>query len=408
MLIPGEMEGLSMSWSGPRRDHVRVRHSIASIALLFWAVSASSAFAEMITAEGVVAVTSENTAIFREKAIDDALRRAVEQAVGTLVSSDTMTNNFQVVHDKILAQTSGYVKNYQIIKEGRVGQEFRVTVMADVGRENLQRSLEALGLLQVLKEKPKVMVIIEERVGGLFGTTAWENVGQAESAIMERLMAAGFHVVDPATVRANIPRDKALRLLEGDPKAAATAGLQYGAQVVITGRAFSKNAGGRLLGTQMQSIQATLQARVVRADDGRVISSRSEQGTRAHIDEMQGGALAIKEASEKLSEALVKDILNSWKKEVYGRSQEITLIISGLISYRHLSAVKAFLENDLQGVKAVNQRNFTQGTAEILLDYAGKTSLIADELANKQFTGFRLEPTNVTSNRLDVRAIIER
>ena len=383
-----------------------VRHAIGLIFVLCF-VFTTAAFAEMITAEGVAAITG-NVTIAREKAIDDALRRAVEQAVGTMISSDTMTNNFQVVHDKILAQTSGYVKSYQILKEEQVGQEFRVTVMADVGRENLQGSLEALGLLQVLKEKPKVMVIIEEKVGGLFGTTAWENVGQAESTIMERLMAAGFNVVDPATVRANIPRDKALRLLEGDPKSAATAGLQYGAQVVITGRAFSKNAGGKLLGTQMQSIQATLQARVVRADDGRVISSRSEQGTKAHIDEMQGGALAIKEASEKLSETVINDILSSWKKEVYGRSQEITLVISGLVSYRHLAAVKKFLENDLQGVKAVHQRNFTQGTAELQLDYAGKTSVIADELSTKQFTGFRLEPTNVTPNRLDVRAVIGR
>jgi hypothetical protein len=70
--------------------------------------------------------------------------------------------------------------------------------------------------------------------------------------------------------------------------------------------------------------------------------------------------------------------------------------------------VKTFLEKDLQGVKAVHQRNFTQGTAELQLDFAGKTSLIADELSNKRFTGFRLEPTNVTPNRLDVRAVIDR
>ena len=384
-----------------------VRHAIALIFLLCL-VFTTAAFAEMITAEGVVAVTGENMAIFREKAIDDALRRAVEQAVGTLISSDTMTNNFQVVHDKILAQTSGYVKNYQIIKEGQVGQEFRVTVMADVGRENLQRTLDALGLLHELKEKPKVMVIIEEQVGGLFGTTEWRNVGQAESTIVERLLAAGFNVVDPAMVRANMSRDEALRFLEGDAKAAAAARTKYGAQVLVTGRAFSKNAGGKILGTNMQSIQATLQARVVRADDGRVISSRSEQGTKPHIDEMQGGALAIKEASERLSDVLINDILGSWKKEVYGRSQEITLVISGLVSYRHLSAVKKFLESDLQGVKAVHQRNFTQGTAELLLDYGGKSSFIADELANKRFTGFRLEPTNVTPNRLDVRAVLQK
>lgn len=405
--MKSQTEGLSMGRLISQRLNVGVRCGMLLLVLQYLAL-APPACAEMITAEGVVAITGENMAIFREKAIDDALRRAVEQAVGTMISSDTMTNNFAVVHDKILAQTSGYVKNYQITKEERVGQEFRVTVMADIGRDNLQRSLEALGLLHVLKEKPKVMVIIEEKVGGLFGTTAWEDVGQAESTIMERLIAAGFNVVDPAQVRANIPRDKALRLLEGDPKAAAAAGLQYGAQIVITGRSFSKNAGGKLLGTQMQSIQATLQARVIRSDDGRVISSRSEQGTRAHIDEMQGGVLAIKEASEKLSDTLMSDILGSWKKEVYGRAQEITLVISGLVSYRHLSAIKKFLETDLQGVKAVHQRSFTQGIAELLLDYGGKTSFVADELASKRFTGFRLEPTNVTPNRVDAQAIIER
>lgn len=123
---------------------------------------------------------------------------------------------------------------------------------------------------------------------------------------------------------------------------------------------------------------------------------------------MQGGALAIKEASEKLSDTLMNDILGSWKKEVYGRSQEVTLVVSGLVSYRHLTAVKSFLESNLQGVKAVHQRSFTQGTAELMLDYGGKTSFVADELANKRFTGFRLEPTNVTPNRVDVQAIIER
>ena len=110
-----------MIWLGSRGPRAGVQRGIISLILL-WLFLTPVASAEMITAEGVVAVTGENMAIAREKAIDDALRRAVEQAVGTMISSDTMTNNFAVVHDKILAQTSGYVKSYQIIKEERVGQ----------------------------------------------------------------------------------------------------------------------------------------------------------------------------------------------------------------------------------------------------------------------------------------------
>ncbi|HYA32172.1 MAG TPA: hypothetical protein VED67_05370, partial [Thermodesulfovibrionales bacterium] len=121
-----------------------------------------------------------------------------------------------------------------------------------------------------------------------------------------------------------------------------------------------------------------------------------------------GGALAIKEASEKLADDLMQDIIKQWSGEVYGRSQEITVMISGLTSYNHLAVIKKFLEKETQGVKAVHQRSFTGGVAELSLDYGGKSSNIADELANRRFPGFRLEPTNVTPNRIDVKSLPER
>jgi hypothetical protein len=363
---------------------------------------------EIIFAEGVAAIIGGNSAVARDKAIDDALRKAVEQAVGTLVSSDTMSENYKVIHDKIIAQTAGYVEQYKILSERADGNLFRVKIRAEIGKANLLNDLRALGLLHIQKEKPKVMMLFEEQVGGLYGTTSWRNVGQAESSLMEKFIDAGFNVVDAQTVKANISRDKALRILEGDNSAAAAEGLKYGSQIVITGKAFSKNAGGPLLGTRMQSIQATLQARVVRTDTGKVISSRSKTGTKAHIDELQGGALAIKEASEKLADVLMQDIARQWSSEVYGRSQEIALMISGLVSYRHLSAIKRFLSKETQGVRAVHQKSFTGGVAELMLDYGGKSSNIADNLANRKFSGFRLEPTNVTPNRVDVKAVLEK
>jgi len=62
----------------------------------------------------------------------------------------------------------------------------------------------------------------------------------------------------------------------------------------------------------------------------------------------------------------------------------------------------------MQGVKAVHQRSYLLGSAELMLDYGGKSSNIADELANRKFTGFRLEPVNVTPHRLDVNAILDK
>lgn len=363
---------------------------------------------EFVITEGMAAIIGGNIPAARDKAIDDALRKAVEQAVGTMVSSDTLTEQYKVIHDKILAQTTGYVQRYKIVSEKPEGEVYRVKIQAEVGRVNLMNDLRALGLLHVLAEKPKIMVIMEEKVMGVFGTTAFEDVGQAESTLMQRLLAAGFNVVDPQTVKSNISRDQALRILEGDNNAAAAAGLQYGAQIVISGKAFSKNAGGRILNTQLQSLQATLQARVIRTDNAKIISSRSEQGRQVHIDEVQGGALAIRQAMERMADPMIAEILAQWRSEAYGRSREITLVITSLVSYRHLSSIKSFLEKGMQGVRAVHQRSFLTGTAELMVDYGGKSSNIADELANRKFSGFRLEPTNVTPNRVDVKAVLEK
>jgi len=379
-----------------------------TLVISLWALVSAAMAGEMITADGFAAIIGGNTVIARDKAVDDALRKAVEQAVGTMISSDSMTENYKVIHDKILARTSGYVEKYKILSEGPERDLYRVRVQAEIGNADLTSDLNALGLLHVMVEKPKVMVIIDEKMGGLYEATGSDAVGQAESTIMEKLINAGFNVVDAATVRSNISRDKALRILEGDNKAAAAEGLKYGAQVVISGKAFSKSAISRIRGTNMQSIQATIQARVIRTDTAKVIASKSATGAQAHIDEMQGGALAIKEASEKLADELIEMIVKQWSGEVYGRSQEITVMINGLTSYQHLAAVKKILEKETQGVKAVHQRSFAGGVAELAIDYGGKSSNIADDLSNRKFRGFRLEPTNVTPHRIDVKAILQK
>ena len=255
--------------------------------------------------------------------------------------------------------------------------------------------------------KPRVMILIEEKVAGIFGTTGYEDVGQAESTLSEQFLNAGFEVVDSQTVRKNLPRDKALRMMEGDRRAAAVAGLQFHAEIVITGKAFSKNAGKTLLGTSMQSIHATVQANAVRTDDGSVVSSRSAGAVQAHIDELRGGAMAIRKASTDLANMLIQDIMNS----VSTSTQDVNAInvtVSGLVSYGHLMAVREYLETRLDGVLGVTQRQFTQGTADLLVDYIGNSMMMADALARQRFRGFRLEPTNVTPSKLDLKVIQSR
>ncbi len=280
----------------------------------------------------------------------------------------------------------------------------------------------------VAADKPKVVVVIDEKVAGVFGTTGWETVGQAEATLLSRLSQAGYPVVDAEVVRRNIARDKALKLIEGDDKGAALAGLQFGAQIVVTGQAISKNAGGKLLGTNMQSLQATVQARAVRTDDGKVIAARVGRGSKAHIDEVQGGTLAIEDAAGEVADGLIAALDEASVARrartapatrgavaaaapgtagPNGGATEVTMTISGLVSYRHLAFVQQYLAQ-VRGMQQIRLRQFAGGSAELALDYAGDSPELAATIANQPFTGFRLEPTSVTPNRLDLRAVLQR
>jgi len=256
--------------------------------------------------------------------------------------------------------------------------------------------------------KPKLMVLVEEKNMGIFDTTAWENVSEAETTLTEIFLNKGFQVVDPGTVRRNLEREKALRIIEGDDQAAALFALKHGAQLAVVGKAFSKSAPGKLGNTNLRSIQGVVTARVVATDSGKVLASKSARSAKPHIDEMTGGSLAIKSASKKLADGLIAQVLGTWRKQEQSGAREFTLTVSGLVSFLHLEAVMAFLENDVEGLKKVQQKSYTGGIAEIALEYGGASRDLARALAMHQFTGFRLNPTDVSANKIHAQTLIQK
>ncbi len=252
--------------------------------------------------------------------------------------------------------------------------------------------------------KPTIMIVLQEKVMGVFNTTGWEVPTQAEITLMNRIQELGFPVVDPLTVRRNIVQAKGLRMLEADNRGAAAAGLQHGAQISIIGTAISKPAGAKLYETQMQSIQATLTARVIQNDTGQIITTGSATSAIAHIDEVQGGVLALEKAAQDLADILAPKILASTNK-AKGENRTIALNITGLKSYRHLDHILYFFESKVPGVSEVYLRDFSNNIASVNLVYADQSAVLARKVANSKFKGFRLEPTQVTENKIDLSAI---
>ncbi len=187
-----------------------------------------------VLAEGVAAVTS-TADIARDHAIDDALRKAVEQGVGTWIDSETQVSNFQLIEDNIYSRSRGYVASYRIIVAGVEGDLYRVVLRAMVKTGDVENELAAIGLLLSEQGRPRVMVLVRD-LGQHQSLSDVSIAGDVfETRVMEHFRDRGFPVVDAATVQRILEADQLKLILEGDDETAKLVGLQAGAEIVVAG-----------------------------------------------------------------------------------------------------------------------------------------------------------------------------
>jgi hypothetical protein len=385
--------------------------ALFSVLLVVVSFPLSFSYAEevnQIQAEGVAVVLQGNLAIARDAAIEDALRKSVEQAVGTMIDSQTLVENFQLVSDRIYAQSHGYIKGYRIVKEEKADSLFRVRVEASVAAGHLKDDLSALRILLTRVHKPRMMVLLEERnLGAHDPIQPWSDLSQVESVIVQKFLEKGFHFVDEAQVKRNISRDQVLLLIEGDERGAKALASEYGAEVIILGKAAARSTPLKELKalnlSGMKSYQAQVTIKAFRVDTGETLANATESAAAVHIDEMTAGNEALKKVGEKVAPLLIDQIIQHWGKEVGGTAL-IQLLISGL-TFRELTKFKEILKGEIRGVKDLHQRSFEANVARIDVDLVGDAQNLADELSLRDFGTFRVEIIGFASRKIDLRVI---
>jgi hypothetical protein len=173
----------------------------------------------------------------RELALKDAYAKAISQGCGVKLIRETQVENLQLVRDKILTESVGYVTNYQIVDENPKSQfGYEVTVDANVSRQPITLDIERLQLMvKYLFAEPRIAVIIE-------GTAKNENMTKSqistiEGQIISQLMKAGFsEFVDTQTIE-NEKKKLANSFSDED---AARLGAMLDANVTIKGSFFTK------------------------------------------------------------------------------------------------------------------------------------------------------------------------
>lgn len=384
---------------------------VAAVAL------AGDAQPELVTKEatGEAAIVDNN----RDKAFADAkaaaLRDAVEQVVGVLVSSTTLTSNNQLVSDKILSKTEGYVRKYEVLEKKEEKGVMKVTVRAQVGAGQIDKDLQAMqALVQQLGTRRLVILLQEQTV-----TPQSVSINtQTMTAVLSQTFAKdGWTILDPhfamgklhltpgATTLSNTEAKEIGDLAQADyilygtvvyrQQPPATSGLipeldSAGRQLIffVMGEydlAFFETDSG----SQLAKVTGRFGS-----DDvaGKVRSGISYENTAREVTEARGAKI-VDAVRTPVAEYLRNAMVNG------GR---VVVKLIGLPDYGAAQGFVKVLTQSLNGVRDMSQVNYANGKAQVDLTFLGTAATIAEAMSGKTYKGKKVSVTGVTGNTIEI------
>jgi hypothetical protein len=387
---------------------VQLAFTAVSSLLLSTAAVAADAPTVTVEATGEAAIYQGDLVQAREKALADALRNAVEKAVGTVITSSSVSKDFELVEDKVLTNSRGYIKKYDITEKKEEGGTVQLKIKAEVGKDELAKDVQAALQLLSQKGKPKILIMVaEQNVGQVTAQAWWTNQGfttsldVVENTFIDQWQPQGFSFVDPQALRGKIKVTKALQSAAVEDKDAKEFAGKAGAQVVVIGKAVAQEVGNKVFGTNMVSARSTLSVRAIRTDTGDILATSTMDGGSMALDATTAGSNALKETTKKMAEELRTKIMKKWLEEV-NAGQAIKLVVNNVKKTAFLKVLKTTLTDQIRGVSAVRDRGFKNKVAEFELDMKGSAQDLAIELEGKNFPEFKLDVDEVTANALEI------
>lgn len=353
---------------------------LAALALL---VAVAATAQQTVTATGTAAILNKDTAQARDRAIESALRAAVERVIGTMVDSESLVKNNELLSDKIYTQTKGYISNYTILgeKPDFDSNIYSVKVEATVKQGDLQNDLNSLGVLMRRMKMPRVAVALREEV--------YET---ASTNLIRMLKEKGFLMVDTGgrepwrqSTFWTIKENEQVDLLG-----------KYGAEVVILGTA-AGSGGAQVGNSAMRSYQGTISVKAVKSDTHEVLGSSSATGKAVEVSDA-GIDQALRQAVTVAGNDLIKQITAQWAQEASStRVLTLEVLTSNLAKIPEISKR---LQTEGRGIQEVVVRQSGGGGAELSVSMQGDATDLVQEFL-KLYP--RAKVVSQSANRLTVQ-----
>ena len=344
------------------------------------------AFAKNVTVTGHGATASE--------AENNALRAAVERALGVLVDAQTLVQNNRLIESQVYTQSRGFITDYTVTNRQQdssgVWQVTIDAVVDDNPNSKLMSELARLGIIDNRLRNPKIAVYIPEthiqyRVPDPAG----------ETAVVKALLEAGFSNVTEVGSRMSVAKPMSMTAQQMNQAA-----QQFGVDIMIVGEAFSEGVGdvGQWLPgnqtTKMQSCRARLEAKIYVVRTGQIIAADGKYGSAIDISESIAAKKALSSAGQQMGEYFVEQLLNLGS----GNRQGLQVVVIGS-DFSKVNMVQSAL-GKVRNIGNVQLSSYEGGQAVFNVNYSGSPQTLFKEI--QAATDADLTLQSITYNTLTI------
>ena len=217
----------------------------------------------------------------RQAAINNAVRNAVEEALGTYVTSSSRVGQGKLIYDRVTSASAGYVKSYKVLAEGRdpITGTYKVklsVILDDIKLKNavqefMQNPQFQRTFQQTKFDERKVIVLYKPRTSLDLPYNS-KAVQSVMDLIEDKLAGYGFRVFLPDQLKRI--RGRAAEMVVDEETAINIARQEAGDAVIIV----SFDAGKHPTSDGYYIIYATLTLKAFDATTGELFANVQDRG----------------------------------------------------------------------------------------------------------------------------------